>query len=73
MEVVFRNGLGLGGIEIGGSDEVVGEGCLGHLFCFPTGGPYAELCLRRPSWGMEEGGTRWGLLVEKDLNRRPER
>jgi hypothetical protein len=35
IEVVFWNGLGFGGIERGALVEVVGEGFLGDLVCFP--------------------------------------
>ena len=37
IEVVFMHGFRLGGIELGRWMEVVGEGFLGGLFCFPTG------------------------------------
>ena len=57
IEVVFRHGfrLGLGRIELGRLVEVVGEGSLGGLFCFPTGAPHVELGLGRPPGKMEEG------------------
>ena len=64
IEVVFRKGLGLRGIELGGlvEVEVVREGFLGGLFSLltvgPHGphGPHVELGLRGPSGGMEERG-----------------
>ena len=59
IEVVLRNGFGLGGIEAGGLVEVVREGFLGGLFCLLTvgpHGPHVELSLRGASSGMEERG-----------------
>ena len=59
IEVLFRNGLGLCGIELGALIEVVGEGFLDDLFCLPTVGPHGshgELGLGRSSGGMDEGG-----------------
>ena len=59
VEVVFRNRLGVGGIELGGLVEVVGEGFLGGLVCFPTAGPHGfhgEFSLGRSPGGVDEGG-----------------
>ena len=56
IEVLFRNGLGLSGIEPGALIEVVGEGFLGDLLSFPTRVPDMELGLGRSSGGMDEGG-----------------
>ena len=56
IEVVFRNGLGIGGIEVGGLVEVVGEESLGDLVVFPTAGPHGELGLGWSPGGMEERG-----------------
>ena len=56
IEIVFRNGLGLGGVELGALVEVVGEGFLGDLVCFPTAGPHVEFGLRRSPGGMKERG-----------------
>ncbi len=56
IEVVVRNGLGVGGIEPGGLVEVVEEESLGGLVVFPTVGPHVELGLRRSPGGMGEGG-----------------
>lgn len=44
--VVFRKGLGLGGIEVGTRVEVVGEGLLGGLVLFTAGEVDVELGLR---------------------------
>ena len=57
---VFRNGLGVGGIELGALVEVVGEESLGDLVLFPTVGPHGEFGLRRSPGGMKEWG-RGGL------------
>ena len=56
IEVVFRNGLRLGGIEFGGWVEVVGEGFLGGLFSFPTAEIHVELSLGWPPDGMDQRG-----------------
>ena len=59
VEVVFGNRLGVGGIELGGLVEVVGEGFLGGLVWFPTAGPHGlhgELSLGRSPGGVDEGG-----------------
>lgn len=62
VEVVFRNGLGVGGIELGGLVEVVGEGLLDGLVVIPTVGPdgshgsHGELGLGRAPGRMEERG-----------------
>ena len=56
IEVIFRNGLGLGGIERGALVEVVGEGFLDGLVVFPTVGSHGELGLRRSPGGMKERG-----------------
>ena len=55
IEIVFGKGIGLGGIELGALVEVVGEAFLGDLVVFRLPGADAELGLRRPPWGMEEG------------------
>lgn len=55
IEVVLRNGLGVGGIEIGGLIEVVGEGILGDLFCLPTAWAHGKFGLGWPPGRMEEG------------------
>jgi len=54
IEVVFRNGLGVGGIEVGGLIEAVREGFLGGLVVFRLPGAHGELGLGWPLWGMEE-------------------
>ena len=63
-ELVFGDGLGLGGIEVRGLVEVVGEGILGDLvvfrLVFGLAGAHGELGLGRPSGWMEEWG-RGGL------------
>ena len=51
IEVVFRDGLGLSGIERGALVEVVGEGFLGGLSGFPTRGP-----MRSSVWGGPRAG-----------------
>ena len=59
IKVVLGNGLGVGGIELGGLVEVFGERFLGGLVCFPTAephGPHDELGLGRAPGGVEEGG-----------------
>ena len=50
IEIVFRNGLGLGGVEFGALVEVVGEGFLGDLVCFPTGGLDEETTYSSHLW-----------------------
>jgi hypothetical protein len=63
IAVDFRNGLGLGGIEVRELVEVVGIEFLGGLLCLATAGPHGfhgELSLGRPPGGMDEGG-RGGL------------
>ena len=70
IEVVFRNGLGLGGIERGALVEVVGEGFLGGLAWFGRAGPHAELGLGWSSGGMK-GRGRSGLTdMGEDLGNR---
>ena len=70
VEVVFGNGLGLSGIELGSLIEVVGEGFLGGLVVVPPVGPdesHGELGLGWAPGGMEERG-RGGLAdVGQDL------
>ena len=56
MEIVHRRGFRLGGIEHGALVEVVGEGFLGDLLCFPTDGAHGELDLGWSPGGMGEGG-----------------
>ena len=59
IEVIFRDRLGVGGIERGGLVEVVGEGCLGGLVVVPPVGPdesRGELSLGRSPGGVDEGG-----------------
>jgi len=56
IEVVFRKGLGVGGIEPGGLVEVVEEESLGGLVVFPTVGPHIELGLGWSPGGMGERG-----------------
>ena len=59
IEVLFRNGLGLSGIEPGALIEVVGEGFLGDLVCLRDvgpHGPHGELGLGRSPGGVEERG-----------------
>jgi len=56
IEIVFGNGLGIGGVKLGALIEVVGEGFLGDLVCLPAVGPHGEFGLRRPPGGMEERG-----------------
>ena len=57
IEVVLRNGLGIGGIEVGGLVEVVGEQSLGDLVVFSTAGPQGELGLGwSPLAGWRSGG-----------------
>ncbi|MFH1765897.1 MAG: hypothetical protein ABIF09_17050, partial [Gemmatimonadota bacterium] len=56
VEVILGNGVGLGGIEVEGLVEVVGERFLGGLFYFPTGGAHVELGLgRSPGWMDKRG------------------
>ena len=68
MEVVFRNELGLGGIERGALIEVVGEGSLDDLFCFPTGGLHGELGLRGSPGGGDQRGEGGLADVGEDLS-----
>ena len=56
IEVVFRNGLGLGGGESGCLIEVVREGVLCGLYCVSTCGLHVELSLGRSPGGMDERG-----------------
>ena len=56
IEIVVRNGFPLSWIERGRLVEVVGEGFLGGLLCFPTDDPHAEIGLRRSPGGMGEWG-----------------
>ncbi len=66
VEVVFRHGLRVGGIELGGLVEVVGERFPGDLLCFLTAEAHGEFGLRRSSGRMEEWG-RGGLTdVDED-------
>jgi hypothetical protein len=73
VEVVFWNGLGVGGIELGGLVEVVGEGLLDGLVVFPTvgpdgsHGPHGELGLRWSAGRMEEWGRGGFTDVGEDL------
>jgi len=53
VEMVFRNGLRVGGIEVGTLVEVVGGGFLGGLFLFPTAEIHSEVGLGWPPGGME--------------------
>jgi hypothetical protein len=62
IEIVFRSGFGLGGIELGALVEVVREGFLGGLVCLPTAGPHGELGLRRSPGGMDQ--WRGGGLID---------
>ena len=56
IEVVFWNGFGLGGIELGALVEVVGDESLGDLVVFPTVGPHGKLGLGwAPGWMVERG------------------
>jgi len=67
VEVVFGDGLGLSGIELGSLIEVVGEGFLGDLMVVPNVGSHGELGLGWSPGGMEERG-RGGLAdVGQDL------
>ena len=54
VEMVFRNGLRVGGIEVGTLVEVVGEGFLGGLFLFPTAEIHSEVGVGWPPGRMEE-------------------
>ena len=56
IEVVVRNGLGVGGIEPGGLVEVVEEESLGDLVVFPTVEPHIEFGLGWSRGGMGERG-----------------
>ena len=56
MDIAHRKGFRLGGIEHGALVEVVGEGFLGDLLCFPTDGAHGELDLGWSPGGMGEGG-----------------
>ena len=56
IEVVYRHGFRLGGIEVGGLVEVVGEGFLGGLVLFRLTGVHGELGLGWPPGGVEERG-----------------
>ena len=67
VEVVFGNGLGLSGIELRALVEVVGEGFLGGLFCFPTGARHVELGLGWPPGWMKERGRRGLPDMGQDL------
>ena len=70
IEVVLRDRLGLGGIELGGLVEVVGEGFLGGLVCLPAVGPHGshgELGLGWAPGGVEEWGRSGLTDVEEDL------
>ena len=56
VEVVVRDGLGVGGVELGGLVEVVGEGFSSGRFGFEAG--EIEFYLRRspgPPGGMNQG------------------
>jgi len=67
VEVVLRNRFGLGGIELRALVEVVREGFLGGLFCFPTGGPHVKLNLGWAPGGMGERGGGGLADMGKDL------
>lgn len=67
IEVVFRNGLGVGGIELGGLIGVVGEGFVGDLVVFPTGGAHGELGLRGSPGGVDQRGGGGLADVGQDL------
>jgi len=70
IEVVFRNRLGLGGIELRALVEVVGKGFPGGLVVFPTVGPdgsHGELSLGWASGGMDERGRSGLANVGEDL------
>ena len=56
IEIVFRYGFRLGGIEVGGLVEVVGGGFLDDLVVFPTVAPHGEFGLRRPPGGVNQRG-----------------
>ncbi len=56
IEVVFGDGLRLGGVELGGLIEVVGEGILGGVFLCRRPGPHVELGLGWSTGRMEERG-----------------
>jgi hypothetical protein len=66
-ERVSRRLAGAQRRQLGGLVEVVGEGFLGDLVCFPTGGPHVELNLGRSPGGMEEGGRGRLTDVGEDL------
>ena len=52
----MRNRLGIGGIELGGLVEVVGDESLGDLVVFPPVGPDVEYGLGGPLAGWMRGG-----------------
>ena len=56
IEVVFGNGLGVGGIEAGGLVEVVGKGFPGGLVVFQLAVAHGELGLGWAPGGVEERG-----------------
>lgn len=56
IEVVFRHGLGTGGIELGALVEVVGEKTQGGLLLFPGAEIHGEFGLGRSPGGMKERG-----------------
>ena len=61
IEVVFRDRVGLSGIESGGLVEVFGEGFLGGLVVVPPVGPdesQGEFSLGRSPGGVDAGGVR---------------
>jgi hypothetical protein len=67
IEIILRHGLRLGGIKLGRLVEVVGEGLLGGLLCFPTDASQVELGLGRPPGGVDQRGRSGLTDVGRDL------